>query len=37
MLARELGTRLEPFPGGHNGYVFRPRETAERIRAVLGS
>ncbi|GAA3082772.1 alpha/beta hydrolase [Streptomyces olivoverticillatus] len=37
MLAAELGTRLETFPGGHNGYVFRPRGTAERIRAVLGS
>ncbi|MGW4277774.1 alpha/beta fold hydrolase [Streptomyces seoulensis] len=37
MLAGELGTRLEIFPGGHNGYVFRPRGTAERIHAVLGS
>ncbi|MFF0429091.1 alpha/beta fold hydrolase [Streptomyces sp. NPDC004520] len=37
MLAGELGTHLEVFPGGHNGYVFRPRGTAERIHAVLGS
>lgn len=37
MLAGELGTRLETFPGGHNGYVFHPRGTAARIRAVLGS
>ncbi|WP_237530938.1 alpha/beta hydrolase [Streptomyces sp. SID3212] len=37
MLAGELGTPLETFPGGHNGYLFRPRGTAERIRAVLGS
>ncbi|MFI0923407.1 alpha/beta fold hydrolase [Streptomyces sp. NPDC021012] len=37
MLAGELGTRLEMFPGGHNGYIFRPRGTAERIHAVLGS
>ena len=36
LLAGELGTRLEVFPGGHNGYVLRPRGTAERIRAVLG-
>jgi pimeloyl-ACP methyl ester carboxylesterase len=25
----------ETFPGGHLGYVFRPRETAERLREVL--
>ncbi|GAA4982502.1 alpha/beta hydrolase [Yinghuangia aomiensis] len=37
MLAGELGTPLELFPGGHNGYVFQPRGTAERIRTVLGS
>ncbi|MET9482142.1 alpha/beta fold hydrolase [Streptomyces sp. NPDC006638] len=36
LLAGALGTRLETFPGGHNGYLFRPRGTAERIRAVLG-
>ncbi|MCX4445083.1 alpha/beta fold hydrolase [Streptomyces sp. NPDC087866] len=34
-LADMLGTRLELFPGGHNGYVFRPRGTAERIHEVL--
>lgn len=35
-LAGALGTRLETFPGGHNGYVFRPRGTADRIHEVLG-
>ncbi|MGW2477443.1 alpha/beta fold hydrolase [Streptomyces sp. NPDC001665] len=36
LLAGALGTRLETFPGGHNGYVFRPRATADRIHDVLG-
>ncbi|MFF7339820.1 alpha/beta fold hydrolase [Streptomyces sp. NPDC008163] len=36
LLAGALGTRLETFPGGHNGYVFRPRATADRIHEVLG-
>ncbi|MEU2023692.1 alpha/beta fold hydrolase [Streptomyces sp. NPDC016469] len=36
LLAGALGTPLETFPGGHNGYVFRPRATADRIHAVLG-
>ncbi|MYW08972.1 alpha/beta fold hydrolase [Streptomyces sp. SID2563] len=36
LLAGALGTRPETFPGGHNGYVFRPRATADRIHAVLG-
>ncbi|GGT84969.1 alpha/beta hydrolase [Streptomyces violascens] len=37
MLADELGTPLQTFPGGHNGYVFHPCGTAERIRTVFGS
>ncbi|WP_405901416.1 alpha/beta hydrolase [Streptomyces sp. NBC_00727] len=36
-LAGALGVSLETFPGGHNGYVFRPRGTADRIHAVLVS
>ncbi|OKJ04974.1 hypothetical protein AMK18_07315 [Streptomyces sp. CB01249] len=36
LLAGALGTRPETFPGGHNGYVFRPRATADRIHEVLG-
>ncbi|WP_432933803.1 alpha/beta fold hydrolase [Microbispora sp. CA-135349] len=35
LLAEELGTAYETFPGGHNGYVFRPRATAERLHQVL--
>lgn len=35
LLAEELGTTYETFPGGHNGYRFRPRATAERLRQVL--
>ena len=35
LLAEELGVRCETFPGGHNGHVFRPRATAERIHQVL--
>ncbi|WP_182902321.1 alpha/beta fold hydrolase [Microbispora sp. H10830] len=35
LLAEELGIACETFPGGHNGYVFRPRATAERLHRVL--
>lgn len=35
LLAERLDLPYETFPGGHNGYVFRPRETAERLREVL--
>ncbi|MFB7950250.1 alpha/beta fold hydrolase, partial [Kitasatospora phosalacinea] len=35
LLAAELGTACEAFPGGHNGYAFRPRATAERLHRVL--
>ncbi|MFF5292974.1 alpha/beta fold hydrolase [Paractinoplanes globisporus] len=35
LLAEELGTPYETFPGGHNGYRFRPRATAERLHQVL--
>ncbi|RMI45500.1 alpha/beta hydrolase [Actinomadura harenae] len=35
LLAEELGTTCEMLPGGHNGYAFRPRATAERIHQVL--
>ncbi|QIG44141.1 alpha/beta hydrolase [Nocardioides anomalus] len=34
-LAEGLGVAPEILPGGHNGYVFRPRETAHRLREVL--
>ncbi|MDH2413303.1 alpha/beta hydrolase [Nocardioides sp. CER19] len=37
LLAERLGLAYETFPGGHNGYVFRPRETAARLRQVLES
>jgi pimeloyl-ACP methyl ester carboxylesterase len=37
LLAEELGTACAVFPGGHNGYVFRPRATAERLDRVLGA
>ncbi|MEU5822036.1 alpha/beta fold hydrolase [Streptomyces sp. NPDC047803] len=36
-LAGALGVGLETFPGGHNGYVLRPRGTADRIHAVLAA
>jgi pimeloyl-ACP methyl ester carboxylesterase len=36
LLADELAVPFEAFPGGHNGYAFRPRATAERIHRVLG-
>ncbi|WP_033215502.1 alpha/beta fold hydrolase [Kitasatospora phosalacinea] len=35
LLAAELGVACEGFPGGHNGYAFRPRATAERLHEVL--
>jgi len=35
LLAEGLDLPCEVFPGGHNGYVFWPRETAERLRDVL--
>jgi pimeloyl-ACP methyl ester carboxylesterase len=35
LLAEELGTAYETFPGGHNGYRLRPRATAERLHQVL--
>lgn len=34
-LAEELGLPCEIFPGGHNGYVFRPRATAGRLHGLL--
>jgi pimeloyl-ACP methyl ester carboxylesterase len=37
LLAGELGAECAVFPGGHNGYVFRPRGTAERLHQVLGA
>ncbi|WP_055587913.1 alpha/beta fold hydrolase [Peterkaempfera griseoplana] len=36
LLSEELGTACRTFPGGHNGYVFRPRATAERLHQVIG-
>lgn len=35
LLADELALPFEVFPGGHNGYAFRPRATADRIHQVL--
>jgi pimeloyl-ACP methyl ester carboxylesterase len=35
LLAEELGTPCETLPGGHNGYVFRPRGYAERLHQIL--
>ncbi|MFG2825269.1 alpha/beta fold hydrolase [Kitasatospora sp. NPDC048365] len=37
LLAERLGTACEPFPGGHNAYVYRPRATAERLHCVLST
>jgi hypothetical protein len=34
-LARELGRDVREFPGGHTGYVLRPRAFAEALRAIL--
>ena len=36
-LAERLATQAVEFPGGHAGYVFRPREFASRLREVLGA
>ena len=36
-LAERLGTPVAEFPGGHSGYVLRPREFASRLREVLGA
>jgi pimeloyl-ACP methyl ester carboxylesterase len=35
LLADELGVPCETFPGGHNGYRFHPRGTAQRLHQVL--
>lgn len=35
MLAVALGRRPVEFPGGHNGYVLRPRAFAETLRTTL--
>ena len=35
-LAERLGTELVEFPGGHTGYVLRPKAFAQRLREVLG-
>jgi pimeloyl-ACP methyl ester carboxylesterase len=37
LLAGELGVPYETFPGGHNGYRFHPRGTAERLHQVLSA
>ncbi|HTQ03673.1 MAG TPA: alpha/beta hydrolase [Polyangiaceae bacterium] len=34
-LAHKVGRRPVEFPGGHNGYVLRPRAFAETLRAAL--
>jgi pimeloyl-ACP methyl ester carboxylesterase len=34
-LASALGRRAAQFPGGHNGYVLRPRAFGETLRSVL--
>jgi len=34
-LADRLGTEMVEFPGGHTGYVLRPRAFAAKLRAVL--
>jgi pimeloyl-ACP methyl ester carboxylesterase len=36
-LAERLGLQAVEFPGGHTGYVLRPREFASRLRQVLNS
>jgi pimeloyl-ACP methyl ester carboxylesterase len=36
-LADRLETDLIEFPGGHNGYVLRPTDFAERLKSVLTS
>jgi len=35
-LARALGHEAVEFPGGHTGYVLRPRAFAQKLREVLG-
>ena len=35
VLARELGRPLAEFPGGHTGWLLRPRAFAARLRQVL--
>lgn len=35
-LAARLGRPLSEFPGGHNGWLMRPREFAARLLQVLG-
>jgi len=35
LLADELAVPVEEFPGGHNGYAYRPRATADRIHHVI--
>jgi hypothetical protein len=35
--AERLGLLVLEFPGGHTGYVLRPREFALRLRPVLNS
>ena len=34
-LARQVGTRVEEFPGAHGGYFDRPKEFAETLRPLL--
>jgi pimeloyl-ACP methyl ester carboxylesterase len=34
-LAERLGTQVEDFPGGHNGFVTHPRAFAKRLHEVL--
>ena len=36
-LAERLGGAFAEFPGGHNGYVLRPRAFAARLRDVLAA
>jgi pimeloyl-ACP methyl ester carboxylesterase len=35
VLAERLGAEFVEFPGGHNGYVLRPRAFAAKLREVL--
>ena len=35
LLSEELGIPLETFPGGHNGYAFRPHATADQLHQVI--
>lgn len=34
-LAKQLGTPVEEFPGGHSGFVTHPRAFAQKLREVL--